>query len=519
MHRPAPSPAVALPDRTPAPTGLLDGERLAFLIETGLLDSDAEEAFDRLTRAASRLLRAPVSLVSLVDHERQFFKSSLGLPEPWATVRGTPLTHSFCQHVVISGEPLVIEDARDSDLVRDNPAIRDLGVVAYAGIPLTTAAGHALGSFCVIDSVPRVWSEDELGVLKDLAAAAVAEIELRHAKRMIEKANAELEAHNQILRAITTDMPLSEVLAALVGELEAITPGLLASVQLWDPVARKLVNVAAPSLPPEYAEAIAGVEIGPASSPCGTAAHRRLLVVAHDLQGDPRWSDSTGLASRFGVRACWATPILSASGDLLGTFALYLREPGSPTATDLRHIDDASRLAAIAIERRQAEEELSRRALHDYLTGVPNRALLADRLEQALVRARRNPELEPALVLVDLNDFKSINDQRGHAAGDQVLVETAARLCTVVRAEDTVSRLGGDEFVVLCDSATGPIADMIAARVEAAFDAPFVLDGEPVGIAASVGVARVTSSGQTADELMRAADAAMYRVKHAASRA
>ena len=101
----------------------------------------------------------PVALVSLVDADRQFFKSCLGLPEPWASARETPLSHSFCQHAVARREPLVVDDAREHEVLRDNPAIRDMGVVAYAGIPLIDAAGHALGTLCVIDSQPRHWTK------------------------------------------------------------------------------------------------------------------------------------------------------------------------------------------------------------------------------------------------------------------------------------------------------------------------------------------------------------------------
>ena len=177
-------------------TPVLDAERLEALRRTGLLDSPAEERFDRLTRLASRLLGVPVALVSLVDEDRQFFKSCFGLPEPWASRRETPLSHSFCQHVVIHEEPLIVEDAREHPLVRDNLAIADLGVVAYAGIPLTTTDGRVLGSFCAIDTRPRKWTEDEIQALRDLAGAVCTEIELRTAARdLVEGAEAALGRH------------------------------------------------------------------------------------------------------------------------------------------------------------------------------------------------------------------------------------------------------------------------------------------------------------------------------------
>ena len=155
--------------------------RLDALRRSRLLDSPPDETFDRLTRLATRLLGAPVSLISLVDNDRQFFKSSVGLSEPWASARETPLSHSFCQHVVASDAPLIVEDARTHPLVADNDAIEDLGVVAYAGIPLRTRDGLTLGSLCVIDDQPRHWTPEELAVLNDLAGAAMTGIDLQAA--------------------------------------------------------------------------------------------------------------------------------------------------------------------------------------------------------------------------------------------------------------------------------------------------------------------------------------------------
>ena len=154
-------------------------ERLAAVTRTALLDTPPEEAFDRLTRMAARLLGAPVSLITLVTEDRQFFKSATGLPEPWASRRGSPLTHSFCRHVAVSGEPLVVEDTRRHPLLRTNPAVGELGWIAYAGVPLVTRQGHVVGAFSVVDGMPRLWSERDVALLRDLAACAATEIELR----------------------------------------------------------------------------------------------------------------------------------------------------------------------------------------------------------------------------------------------------------------------------------------------------------------------------------------------------
>ena len=198
MRSPSGDHAVAVsPIDAPVVRPLADPERLAALRETALLDSPAEGSFDRLTRLAARLLRAPMALVSLVDADRQFFKSCIGLPDEVASARGTPLSHSFCQHAVEREQPLIIDDARMHPLVRDNAALRDLRVIAYAGIPLRTVDGFVLGSFCVIDHVPRRWTVDDLSTLSDLAASVMTEIELRTALRQAEAARAEAALANR----------------------------------------------------------------------------------------------------------------------------------------------------------------------------------------------------------------------------------------------------------------------------------------------------------------------------------
>ena len=161
--------------------------RLEALTELGLLDSLPEESFDRYTRIAVALLRSEVSLLSLVDDRRQFFKSQVGLPPPYDTTRQTPLTHSYCQLVVREGGPLVVEDARTDERVRHNLAIRDLGVLSYLGMPVTSQEGFLLGSLCAINSHPRIWSAEEQHLLADLADAVSAEIHLRQSELAVKE--------------------------------------------------------------------------------------------------------------------------------------------------------------------------------------------------------------------------------------------------------------------------------------------------------------------------------------------
>jgi GAF domain-containing protein len=152
--------------------------RLAAVQHSGLLDTPPEETFDRFTRLATRIFKTPVALVSIVDSDRQFFKSAIGLEEPWQSRRETPLSHSFCKHAVAMQEPLVIADARKDPAFCNNPSVRDLKIVAYAGVPLMVS-GHALGAFCVIDHEPHPWSYDEVRILRDLAECVMHEIDLR----------------------------------------------------------------------------------------------------------------------------------------------------------------------------------------------------------------------------------------------------------------------------------------------------------------------------------------------------
>jgi len=168
-------------------------------------------------------------------------------------------------------------------------------------------------------------------------------------------------------------------------------------------------------------------------------------------------------------------------------------------------------------EQRQAEETIRWQAHHDALTGLPNRALLRDRLDQVLAMAERSGELA-ALLFLDLDHFKRVNDTLGHAAGDRLLQHVAARLTDCLRAEDTVARLGGDEFVVILPSlqAVGDAAE-VAQKIRAVLAAPLTIEDHEMTVTASVGTSLFPSDGRDADTLLKNADSAMYRSKQAPS--
>lgn len=168
---------------------IADTERLQALRRTCLLDSHAEAAFDRLTSLASRLIGAPISLVSLIDSDRQYHKSFAGVD-----LQEASLSHSFCQHVVATGEPLVISDTRQHPLAYDNLAISEYNAIGYLGMPLSTSDGFNIGSLCVIDHQPRQWSEDEINVLRELATSVMMEIELRVKIHIQEEAGRKISA-------------------------------------------------------------------------------------------------------------------------------------------------------------------------------------------------------------------------------------------------------------------------------------------------------------------------------------
>ncbi|MGW6486788.1 GAF domain-containing SpoIIE family protein phosphatase [Streptomyces sp. NPDC055056] len=196
-----------------------DPTRAAAMRDTGL-SAAADAGMDRFARLVAELLDVPVALVSLVDVGRQFFPGMIGLDDPWASARQTPLTHSFCQHVVADGKPLVVDDARADDRTRESLAITDLGVIGYAGMPLTDTDGHVLGSLCAIDTQPRQWTERELGVLEDLAAACSAELRLRVVLRQREQARA--EAHDLAGR-LATALDRSQLLLRAADALAGAT--------------------------------------------------------------------------------------------------------------------------------------------------------------------------------------------------------------------------------------------------------------------------------------------------------
>jgi diguanylate cyclase (GGDEF)-like protein/PAS domain S-box-containing protein len=327
-------------------------------------------------------------------------------------------------------------------------------------------------------------------------------------------ADALRDGQAKILEMIAMSAPLGDVLAHLILLVESQLKGFAGAVLLLDETGIRLRPGAAPSLPDSYAKAIDGAHIGPKAGSIGAAAYRREAVVVVDVMSDPLSEGYRDLMAECGLRSAWSTPILTHQGAVVGIFAMYAKEPRQPTDAEIGLINVATRIAGIAIERKLAEERIHFMANHDALTGLPNRALLNDRLSQAILHAQRDDRWVTVL-FVDLDNFKFINDSLGHNAGDELLRTIAKRMVDRVRATDTVVRLGGDEFVVVLTDQPKS-ADSISQtvqKIQLAIAEPVHLDGHDLRVTSSLGVAAYPDDGDNATTLLANADAAMYRAK------
>ena len=252
-------------------------------------------------------------------------------------------------------------------------------------------------------------------------------------------------------------------------------------------------------------------------------------MIVEDIATHPNWTLYSKLASRAGLGACWSQPILSSSRQVLGTFAIYHRDKHAPTEADIYVIEQSARLASIAIERKQMEDEVRKLAFYDALTELPNRRLLADRLKQALAASKRKG-LYGALLFLDLDNFKPLNDQHGHDYGDLLLKEVARRIRSCVREVDTVARFGGDEFVVVLSelvadkTASATQASMVAEKIRSALAAPYLLSIQNEGsvetsvehhCTSSIGAVLFGEQESSASDILKWADLAMYQAKAA----
>jgi diguanylate cyclase (GGDEF)-like protein len=347
-----------------------------------------------------------------------------------------------------------------------------------------------------------------LGRLSDVHTRTVAQTNDR------DRDHALLEGQARILEEIAQGRPLAETLDALARIVEPLTPHAMCAFALVDDSEKRFYLSVAPTLPSSLRDTFETATIASSADPVIAAAQRREPVIAADIDNDGRWAGFRTLARSHNVHAVWAIPAkAAATGRLLGIFALYHTRASAPSAADLEMMERTVALAEIAIERKAFEERLAYQAFHDALTDLPNRDLFIDRLRHAIARASRQ-HFSHAVLFIDLDDFKAVNDHLGHEAGDQLLVRVGCLLRQCVRPSDTVARWSGDEFVILLEGLEDvQDCQRIAERITACLQPPIALKTANVAITASVGIAVGTSSHQHPDALLREADAAMYRAK------
>jgi signal transduction histidine kinase/CheY-like chemotaxis protein len=343
-------------------------QRVAALLGTKLLDSPVEPAFDRLTALARTVLGVPVALVSLVDRERQFFKSAIGLPTPWSETRETPLSHSFCQYVADSAQPLVVADARQNAVVRENRAVADLGVIAYLGVPLRAVTGEAIGSLCAIDAKPRAWTEGDLATLTTLAEAVTSEIALRahlQERRVAEDALRQREAHAMLLAELserTRDLDSPEEVMAIV--VRTVGPFMPAARCAYAEIEGDGETLAVrhdfgasdvKAFVERFTLSNFGKQVG------GQLKAGRLTVI-HDAPSDPIDQPLKDALGGFGVRSVICCPLIR-EGSLRAMLAVYSSLPHEWSEAECRLITEVAERSWSYIENARAARLLHRTEL------------------------------------------------------------------------------------------------------------------------------------------------------------
>ncbi|QGG96604.1 sensor domain-containing protein [Actinomarinicola tropica] len=326
-------------------------------------------------------------------------------------------------------------------------------------------------------------------------------------RRMIDAA---LTEQRSVLEAIARGAAVDDTAARLVERLGRWIPDAASAVLLLEPDGRWRI-AAESNVPSPLYQAL---DHSDAASPVGKAIARLPDRTTAVTLGEPSWFAIRAACRTTGVESFWVRPF-RVTGDERPCGALFVirNDRRVPTDAESDLVEQSAHLAAIAVERQSAVLALEHAAVHDELTGLPNRALLVDRIEQAIGRAQRTGS-RVGVLFVDIDRFKHVNDTLGHATGDAVLCAVADRLHETLRAGDAVGRLNGDEFLMVCsdvDSAAGILT--VAQRVVESFAEPIRAGAAEMRVRVSIGVAVTEDADARAEDVVRNAEHAMIRAK------
>ena len=260
-----------------------------------------------------------------------------------------------------------------------------------------------------------------------------------------------------------------------------------------------------------WAAGVVGTSVPRSGSQAGFTLDTAEPVVVADLRRDPRFEGHRRLREHGVVSGI--TIAIRGREETYGVLGVHSANQRSFTGQEINFLQSVANILATAIDRASAEQETDHRSLHDPLTGLPNRTLFIDRLRHALARLSRRPKTV-AVLFLDLDNFKVVNDTFGHGAGDELLTAVGARLSSELRPSETLARFGGDEFALLCDELeSADAARSIAQRLVDCLAQPFVIAGQEHFVGVGIGIALADSSTTRAEDLLRDADTAMYRTK------
>jgi diguanylate cyclase (GGDEF)-like protein len=323
------------------------------------------------------------------------------------------------------------------------------------------------------------------------------------------------ELLSDFARTMVTNYPIQSILDHLVVRIVEVLPIDSAGVTLISPqhVAR---HVAASD---DSALRFIGIQEEMGTGPCLTAHDTGKAVAVADLANDPRFPEFTQRGIEEGLGAVFSFPLRDENHQV-GALDLYRTTPGPLNGEDMLISQTLADVATVYILNAQARvdlemsvEQAHHRALHDALTGLPNRVLFVQRLDHAMLRCRRSAKML-AVLYADLDEFKSVNDNFGHHVGDELLVAVADRLTGMLRPGDTLARLAGDEFAILCEDLDDESqAEPLATRIGDVLSEPFHLAGSELTVSASVGIAFAGIADDLPEIVLEKADAAMYQAK------